>query len=59
MSTAYSRRVPKHAARTVLAFWTATRLAGSTPTMVWFISFDDGYTGNGDTMQPNRVRSVR
>jgi hypothetical protein len=41
------------------AFWTATPLAGSPPTSAWFISFDDGYAGNVDMGQPNRVRCVR
>jgi hypothetical protein len=41
------------------AFWTATPLAGSPPTSAWFISFDDGYAGNVDMMQPNRARCVR
>jgi hypothetical protein len=40
-------------------FWTATPLAGSPPTGAWFISFDDGYAGNGDMTQPSRVRCVR
>ncbi len=40
-------------------FWTATPLAGSPPTSAWFISFDDGYAGNGDMTQPSRVRCVR
>jgi hypothetical protein len=42
-----------------VAFWTATPLAGSPPTSAWFISFDDGYAGNADMGQPNRVRCVR
>ena len=41
------------------AFWTATPLAGSPPTSAWFINFYDGYAGNVDMMQPNRVRCVR
>lgn len=40
-------------------FWTATPLAGTTPASAWFISFDDGYAGNVDVAQPNRVRCVR
>jgi hypothetical protein len=40
-------------------FWTATPLAGSPPTSAWFISFVDGYAGNVDMTQPNRVRCVR
>ncbi|MGA7118706.1 MAG: DUF1566 domain-containing protein [Polyangiaceae bacterium] len=41
------------------AFWTATPLRGSPPTSAWFISFDNGYAGNIDMTQPNRVRCVR
>ncbi len=41
------------------AFWTATPLAGSPPTSAWFINFYDGYAGNVDMTQPNRVRCVR
>ena len=40
-------------------FWTATPLAGSPPANAWFISFIDGYAGNVDITQPNRVRCVR
>jgi hypothetical protein len=40
-------------------FWTATPLAGSPPTSAWFINFYDGYAGNVDMTQPNRVRCVR
>jgi hypothetical protein len=40
-------------------FWTATPLAGSPPTMAWFVSFDNGYAGNIDMTQPYRVRCVR
>jgi hypothetical protein len=40
-------------------FWTATPLAGSPPTSAWFISFIDGYAGNVDMTQANRVRCVR
>jgi hypothetical protein len=41
------------------AFWTATPLTGSPATNAWFISFEDGYAGNVDMSQPNRVRCVR
>jgi Protein of unknown function (DUF1566) len=41
------------------AFWTATPLAASEPTNAWFISFADGYAGNANMSQPNRVRCVR
>jgi hypothetical protein len=41
------------------AFWTATPLAGSPPTSAWFIDFSDGYAGNIDMTQVNRVRCVR
>ncbi|HXN31758.1 MAG TPA: DUF1566 domain-containing protein [Polyangiaceae bacterium] len=40
-------------------FWTATPLTGSPRTMAWFINFYDGYAGNVDMTQPNRVRCVR
>jgi hypothetical protein len=40
-------------------FWTATPLIGSPPTNAWFVSFEDGYAGNVDFTQPNRVRCVR
>jgi len=40
-------------------FWSATPLRGSPPASAWFISFDNGYAGNVDMMQPNRVRCVR
>jgi hypothetical protein len=40
-------------------FWTATPLAGSPPTSAWFVSFDDGFAGNAEMTQPNRVRCVR
>jgi hypothetical protein len=41
------------------AFWTATPLAGSPPTSAWFVDFSDGYAGNIDMTQLNRVRCVR
>jgi hypothetical protein len=41
------------------AFWTATPLAGSSPTSVWFVNFADGYAGNSEMTLPSRVRCVR
>ncbi|HEX3855477.1 MAG TPA: DUF1566 domain-containing protein [Polyangiaceae bacterium] len=40
-------------------FWTATPLSGSPPTNAWFVSFEDGYAGNVNLTEPNRVRCVR